>query len=137
MPLSFVEAPLIRRLLLKQNSCFNFPLAWVLKGGLLPRVARKIKKNCVFPSLASYYIYIVSFDLWMSKVGICDAFVLIVHFLIDKWELVMYLRDVLRLKNPCEMLWFCKWMTCLQNKSSMVMSLHTLNMKEIIFPPWP
>jgi hypothetical protein len=68
VPLSFVDAPLFRRFVLKQNSCFNFPSRWVLRGGLPPKVARKIKENFVSPSLASYYIYIMSFDLWMSKV---------------------------------------------------------------------
>lgn len=86
VPLSFVEAPLFWRFVLKQNFGFNFPSRWVLGGGLLPKVARKIKENFVSPSLASYYIYIMSFDLWMSKVDIFDTFVLIIQFLNDKWE---------------------------------------------------
>jgi len=80
MSLSFVEAPLFRIFVLRKNYCFNFPSRWVLRGGLLPKVARKIKENFVSPSLTSYYIYIMNFDLWMSKVDIFDTFVLIVHF---------------------------------------------------------
>jgi hypothetical protein len=43
------------------------------------------KERFVSPSLVSYNICIVSFDLWMSKGGV-DTFVLIMHLLNDKWE---------------------------------------------------
>jgi len=85
MPLSFVEAPFFRRLFLRQNPYFNFPSKQVLKEGLLPKVAKKTKENFVSPSFALCSICIMSFDLWMSTRGI-DTFVLIVHFLNNKWE---------------------------------------------------
>ncbi len=53
--------------------------------GILPRVAKKTKENFVSPSFASCNTCIMSFDLWMSRGGI-DTFVLIVHFLNNKWE---------------------------------------------------
>jgi len=85
MPLSFVEAPFFRRLFLRQNPYFNFPSRQVLREGLLPRVAKKSKKNFVSPSFASCSTCTMSFDLWMSIGGI-DIFVFIVHFLNNKWE---------------------------------------------------
>jgi hypothetical protein len=43
-------------------------------------------KNKNSPAFQSCNTCIISFDLWISKGGI-DTFVLIVHFLNDKWEL--------------------------------------------------
>jgi len=80
-----VEAPLCRKLVLKQNPHLNFPLKWVSRKGMLPKVPKRTKENFVSISLASCNICTMSFDLWMVKGGV-DTFVLIVHFSNDKWE---------------------------------------------------
>jgi hypothetical protein len=48
VPLSFVEAPFFRKLVLTQNLHFNFPSKWVSKKGLLLKVAKKTKENFVY-----------------------------------------------------------------------------------------
>jgi hypothetical protein len=72
-----VEAPFFRKLVLKQNLHFNFPLKRVSRKGLLPKVAKKTKENFVSISFASCITCTMSFDLWMLKGGV-DTFVLIV-----------------------------------------------------------
>ncbi len=86
VPLSFVEAPFFRKLVLKQNFHLNFPSKWVSRKGLLSKVAKKTKENFASISFASCNTCTMSFDLWMLKGGV-NTFILIVHFLNNKWEL--------------------------------------------------
>jgi hypothetical protein len=85
VPLSFVETPFFQRLVLKQNPHLNFPSRQVLVNEILLKITKKTKKKYIFSVLESCNISIVSFDLWMSRAKV-DTFVLIVHFLNDKWE---------------------------------------------------
>ncbi len=85
VPLSFVEGPFFRRLFLRQNPWLTFPSRQKLKHDILPRIAKRTKERFVSPTLHSYNTCTVSFNLWMSRGGV-DTFVLIVHFLNDKWE---------------------------------------------------
>jgi hypothetical protein len=85
VPLSLVEAPFFRRLVLRQNPRLSFPSKQKLRHDILLRIAERTKERFVSPTLDSCNTYIVSFDLWMSRGGV-DTFVLIVHFLNDKWE---------------------------------------------------
>ncbi len=85
VPLSFVEAPFFRRLILRQHPCFNFPSSWVLINEVLLKITKKMKEKYIFSTLESCNTCMVSFDLWMSRLGV-DTFVFIVHFLNDKWE---------------------------------------------------
>jgi hypothetical protein len=85
VPLSFVEAPFFRRLVLKQNPWLTFPFRQKLRHYILPRIAKRTKERFIFPTLHSCNTFTVSFNLWMSRGGV-DTFVLIVHFLNDKWE---------------------------------------------------
>jgi hypothetical protein len=48
-------------------------------------MAKNITEKLVFPTIDSCNTCISSFDLWMSQGGV-DIFVLIFHFLNDKWE---------------------------------------------------
>jgi hypothetical protein len=48
-------------------------------------IVEKTKERFVPPTFDSCNTHIISFDLWISKGGV-DAFVLLVHFLNDKWE---------------------------------------------------
>jgi len=85
MPLSFVEVPFFQRLVLRQNPHFNFPSRWVLINEILPKIIEKTKEKYIYLTLESCNTCMISFDLWMSR-AIVDTFVLIVHFLNDKWE---------------------------------------------------
>ncbi len=85
MPLSFVEAPFFKRLVIRKNPCLTFPSRQKLKHDILPRIAKRTKERFVSPTLHSCNTCIVFFNLWMSRGGV-DIFVLIVHFLNDKWE---------------------------------------------------
>ncbi len=88
MPLSFVEAPFFRRLVRRQNVQLIFPSGQKLRHDILPRIVERTKKRFVFPTFDSYNTYTIYFDLWMSRGGV-DIFVIIVHFLNDRWSLVM------------------------------------------------
>jgi hypothetical protein len=85
VPLSFVKAPFFQRLILRQNPCFNFPFSRVLVNEVLLTSTEKMKENYISSTLESYNTCMVSFDLWMFRMGV-DTFILIVHFLNDKWE---------------------------------------------------
>jgi len=85
VPLSFVETPVFRRLVLKQNPRFNFPSMRVLITEILLKITKKMKEKYISLALESCNTCTISFDLWMSITKV-DTFVLIVHFLNDKWE---------------------------------------------------
>jgi hypothetical protein len=57
----------------------------MLVNEILPKITKKMKEKYISSTLESSNTCTVSFDLWMSKVGV-DTFVLIVHFLNGKWE---------------------------------------------------
>ncbi len=57
----------------------------MLVNEVLPMITKKMKGKNIFSALESYNTYMVSFDLWMSRLEV-DTFVFIVHFLNDKWE---------------------------------------------------
>jgi hypothetical protein len=114
VPLFFVEAPFFRRLFLKQNGPFHFPSRHFLMNDILPWVAEKIKEKYVSSILESCHCCTISFDLWMSRVGV-DTFVMIVHFLSSKWKYchvtIGFLKQLTILGVP----WLCKSMMCLQS----------------------
>jgi hypothetical protein len=56
-----------------------------LVNDILPKVAKRTKERFILSTLKSCHSCTVSFDLWMSKIGM-DTLVMIVHFLNDKWE---------------------------------------------------
>ncbi len=68
---------------------------------------QNIKDKLVFPTIDSCNIYISSFDLWMSQGGV-DIFVLIFHFLNDKWEPCHVILDFFRIQIHLEVPWLCK-----------------------------
>ncbi len=78
--LSFVEAPFLKKLILKQNPCINFPSRRILVNDILPRMAELTKDKYVSSLFESCHSCIVSFDLWISRAKM-DTFVMIVHFL--------------------------------------------------------
>ncbi len=57
----------------------------MLINEILPKITKKMKEKNISLALESCNTCMVSFGLWMFKVGE-DTFVLIVHFLDDKWE---------------------------------------------------
>jgi hypothetical protein len=85
VPLSFVGAPFFQRLILRQNFRFNFPSSRVLVNEVLHKIKKKMKEKYIFSALESCNTCMVSFHLWMSRLGV-DTFVFIMHFLNDKWE---------------------------------------------------
>jgi hypothetical protein len=85
VPLSFVEAPFFRRLVLRQNPQLTFPSTQKLRHDLLPHIVERTKERFVSPTLHSCNTCTVPFNLWMSRGGV-DIFVFIMHFLNDKWE---------------------------------------------------
>ncbi len=85
VPLSFVEAPFFRRLVLRKSLWLIFPFKQKLRHDILLGIAKTTKERFASPTIDSYNICITSFDLWMSR-GSVDTFVFIVHFLNDKWE---------------------------------------------------
>ncbi len=52
---------------------------------ILLRVVEHIKGRFILSTFKSCHSCTISFDLWMSKVRV-DTFVMIMHFLNDKWE---------------------------------------------------
>jgi hypothetical protein len=85
VPLFFVEAPFLRRLILKRNPHVIFPSRHQLMNHILLRLARKQKNKFIY-EVEAYDTWTLSFDLWMSKGGV-DTFVLIILFLNHNWEL--------------------------------------------------
>ncbi len=57
----------------------------MLINEILPKIIEKTKEKYIYLTLESCNTCMISFDLWMSR-AIVDTFVLIVHFLNDKWE---------------------------------------------------
>ncbi len=86
MFLSFFEAQFFRRLIIRQNLQLNFPSKEKFRNELLFMITEQTKERLVSPTLQSCSTCTVSFDLWISKENI-NTFILIVHFLNDKWEL--------------------------------------------------
>lgn len=58
--LFFVEAPFLKRLILKQNPHLNFPFKWVLVNDILLRMTELTKDKYVFSSLESCHFCIIS-----------------------------------------------------------------------------
>jgi hypothetical protein len=85
VPLSFVETPIFKKLLWRQNPRLNFLLKQMFKHDIVLRIIEMTKERFVSPSLMSCNICTIPFDLWMSRGGV-DTFVHIVHFLNDNWE---------------------------------------------------
>jgi hypothetical protein len=85
VPLSFVEVPFFRRLVMRQNPCLVFPSRQALLNNILPRLAKQTKERFILSTLKSCHSCTISFDIWISKAKM-DTFVMIVHFLNDKWE---------------------------------------------------
>jgi hypothetical protein len=52
---------------------------------ILPWVANGTKEKFILSTFKPCHSCIISFDLWMSRAKV-DTFVMIVHFLSDKWE---------------------------------------------------
>ncbi len=52
---------------------------------ILPRVVEQTKRRFISSTFKSCHSYTILFDLWMSKVKV-DTFVMIMHFLSNKWE---------------------------------------------------
>jgi hypothetical protein len=50
---------------------------------MLPNLVEKMKQTYFFPKLIDY-IYVTSFDLWISK-GAHDIFALVINFMIYDW----------------------------------------------------
>jgi len=50
---------------------------------MLPNLVEKMKQAYFFPKLIDY-IYVTSFDLWISK-GAHDIFALVINFMIYDW----------------------------------------------------
>ncbi len=135
LPLSFVEPSFFTKLILGHNPHFYFPLKWQLKNDLLPRMAKNTMEKSVFATFDSFHTCMVTFDLWVSIKSV-NTFVLITHFLNDKWEPCFTTLRFFEIANTYEMPWFCKWMICLQNMGLMFMLLNMSKMKHVIFPPW-
>jgi hypothetical protein len=57
----------------------------VLVTEILLKITKKTKEKYISLALESCNTCTISFDLWMSTARV-DTFVLIVHFLNDKWE---------------------------------------------------
>jgi hypothetical protein len=70
-------------------------------------MAEKTKEKFVSPTFDSCNICKTSFNLWMFQGGV-KYFVLIVHFLNDKWEPCHVIVGFLRLEMHLEVPWFCK-----------------------------
>ena len=83
-PLSTVENPWFRRLVLRQAPRVVFPSRKQLVEDALPAMVTKTMDRYVLPSLASSVTASASFDLWMSRGGV-DTFALVINFLSDKW----------------------------------------------------
>ncbi len=54
-------------------------------NGILPRVVERTKEKFIVSTFKSCHSCIVLFDIWMLRAGV-DTFVMIVHFLNNKWE---------------------------------------------------
>jgi hypothetical protein len=107
LPLSFVEPSFFTKLILGHNPHFYFPLKWQLKNDLLPRMAKNTMEKSVFATFDSFHTCMVTFDLWVSIKSV-NTFVLITHFLNDKWEPCFTTLRFFEIANTYEMPWFCK-----------------------------
>jgi hypothetical protein len=84
-PLSSIENPWLRHLILHQCGHVKFPTRHQLVNEMLPNVVEITMENYVLHALASCITCTTSFDLWMSHTG-HDTFAIIVSFLNDSWE---------------------------------------------------
>ncbi len=57
----------------------------MLVNEILLKITKKTKEKYIDSTFESCNTCTISFDLWMSRMGV-GTFVLIVHFLNDKWE---------------------------------------------------
>ncbi len=78
--------PFVRRLILGQNLRLTFSSKEKFLNDLLPTITKWEKEKFTSSTFESCNMCIVFFDLWMSRGGV-DTFVLIIHFLNDKWKL--------------------------------------------------
>ncbi len=109
----------------------------MLINEILPKITKKTKEKDISSTLESWNTCMVSFDLWMSRAGV-DTFVLIMHFLNDKWEPChVTIGSFEKGETSRGMPWFCKSMKSLQNMGSMFGLLHMSKMRGVIFQPWP
>lgn len=79
-PLSTVEDPWFRRLVLSQNPRVVFPSRRQLMREHLPAMVAKTMEKFVLPLLETCDTATATFDLWMSRGGV-DTFTLVVNFL--------------------------------------------------------
>jgi hypothetical protein len=108
---------------MRHNPCFLFPSRQVLVNDILPRATKWTKERFILFTFKSCHSCIVSFDLSRLKAKV-DTFVMIVHFLNDKWEpchiTIGFFETITLLGMP----WPCKSMMCLQSMGSMFESSH-------------
>ncbi len=86
--MSFVEAPNLRKLILKHNPPLIFLSKQTMVNEILVKMAKKTKEKYTFKILESCNSCIMNFDLWMCKAGM-DIFILIVHFLMTNESFVI------------------------------------------------
>jgi hypothetical protein len=84
-PLSSIENPWLRRMVLKQCPRVLFPFQHQPMTNVLPNIVKKIKEKCFLPSFTSCVTCITSFNLWMSCGG-HDTFVMVVSFINNLWK---------------------------------------------------
>jgi hypothetical protein len=63
VPLSFVQLPFLRKLILMQNLDVNFPLKCQFMNKFLPMLAKKTKEKLISWALDSCTTFPMSFDL--------------------------------------------------------------------------
>jgi hypothetical protein len=62
----------------------SFPSGKEFPYELVPKLVEKIKQLYVLPALPKCHYVNISFDMWMSKVGL-DVFALVIKFLRVYW----------------------------------------------------
>jgi hypothetical protein len=115
-PLSFVESPWLRRLVLHQCKRVQFPIQKQLMNEVLPNIMKKPKEKYVFPTFISCITCITSFDFWMLCVGY-DMFAMVVNFINNFWDpthVIVEMQNTTSkaMAKPCKNYTRHIWFTC-------------------------
>jgi hypothetical protein len=79
-PISFVDSPYVRQLILRLDPSVTIPSRREVREKLLPELRRWVNEEYVKPSLSKALGVCISFDLWMSR-KTEDLFAVVAHYI--------------------------------------------------------
>jgi hypothetical protein len=98
IPLSLIESPWVRRLVLMCDSKMAFPSRRQLVKEHIPTMFMKTMEQYVLPLIGKCTTVSVTFELWMSR-GTQDTFCMVLNFLDTDWMPQHVTVGVLRAEN--------------------------------------